>query len=290
MKLFNLLRKNSGERTDNEPLADIVIIDDTPENLHLLNDVLSKEGYKVRPLPSGKMGINACQTAAPDLVLLDITMPEMDGFEVATHLKADRRTKDIPIIFISAMNSTEDKVKAFKSGGVDYVTKPIQVEEVIARVETHLAISRMRSQINEANEKLLTWNIEMQQKGKKPRISGSIRSLFGDEKVSPGAHKECNVTVVAVASNGEHTAAITEKFESQLDASRLGQIGVVTVFVVDSNEGDVTQWVNENMDETSLKYSAIAGAGALLINDDFQLSYDGSNLYKAVAEVCREIV
>ena len=135
MKLFRF-KKPAGEAPP--AVGEVVIIDDTPENLHLLNEILSDRNYKVRALPNGQMGLSACKASPPDLVLLDITMPGMDGYEVAEKLKADPDTKEIPIIFISAMSQTEDKIRAFSAGGVDYVTKPLQVEEVMARVETHL--------------------------------------------------------------------------------------------------------------------------------------------------------
>lgn len=165
MKLFRFKKPaNAGAIA-----GEIVIVDDTPENLHLLNDILSEHGYKVRALPNGRMGLSACQASPPDLILLDITMPGMDGYEVAKRLKEDASTRDVPIIFISAMSQTENKVKAFHAGGVDYVTKPLQVEEVLARVETHLSISRMREQLNQANQKLLTWAVELSSPGTRGR-------------------------------------------------------------------------------------------------------------------------
>ncbi len=122
---------------------DILVVDDTPANLQLLAGMLKKRGYRVRPVPSGKLAIQAVQNEKPDLILLDINMPEMNGYEVCEQLKADAALKDIPVIFISALNETIDKVKAFSAGGVDYVTKPFQFEEVFARVLTHLQLRRL---------------------------------------------------------------------------------------------------------------------------------------------------
>lgn len=127
----------------NKP-ADILIIDDTLANLQILVSMLDQQGYYVRPVNSGPFGLRAAQSAHPDLILLDIKMPKMDGFEVCRQLKADEETRDIPIIFISALGETSDKVKAFQVGGVDYITKPFQLEEVLARVQTHLEIQRLR--------------------------------------------------------------------------------------------------------------------------------------------------
>ena len=128
---------------ENKP-ADILIIDDTLANLQILVSMLDQQGYYVRPVNSGSLGLRAAQLAHPDLILLDIQMPEMDGFEVCRQLKADEETRDIPVIFISALGETSDKVKAFQVGGVDYITKPFQLEEVLARVQTHLEIQRLR--------------------------------------------------------------------------------------------------------------------------------------------------
>ena len=135
--------------TDAEtPLAaNILIVDDTPANLRLLSEMLVKRGYKVRAAPDGSLALTSAQAIPPDLILLDIKMPGLSGYEVCEQLKADPRTRDIPIIFISALDQTEDKVKAFTLGGVDYVTKPFQVEEVLARVETHLRIRRLQAQL-----------------------------------------------------------------------------------------------------------------------------------------------
>ena len=132
----------------------ILIVDDTPANLRLLAQMLAEQGYHVRPVPDGRLALAAVQAEPPDLVLLDIRMPEMDGYQVCEHLKADARTRDIPIIFISALDATPDKVRAFHTGGVDYVTKPFQAAEVLARVETHLALRKLQKQLMDANERM----------------------------------------------------------------------------------------------------------------------------------------
>jgi len=146
-----------GRRTSQReapPKADILVVDDVPANLRLLSEMLTEQQYKVRSVINGHMGLMAVRAAAPDLILLDINMPGMTGYEVCEHLKADEQTRDIPIIFISALDDTEDKVKAFTIGGVDYVTKPFRVEEVLARVETHLALRHLRLELERANQEL----------------------------------------------------------------------------------------------------------------------------------------
>jgi PAS domain S-box-containing protein len=134
--------------------ANILIIDDTPENLNLLSTMLAEQGYKVRSVTKGSTGLRGAQAAPPDLILLDINMPEMNGYEVCQRLKADDRTREIPVIFISALGDVLDKVKAFAIGGIDYITKPFQVEEVLARVETHLTIRQLQTQLQAQNAQL----------------------------------------------------------------------------------------------------------------------------------------
>ena len=137
--------------------GNIMVVDDTPANLTLLVGMLKSKGYVVRPAPSGKIALQAAEREPPDLIMLDINMPEMDGFEVCRRLKASEKTSQIPVIFISALSETLDKVKAFSVGGVDYVTKPFQFEEVEARVETHLKLHRYQAQIE-------TWNLQLASK------------------------------------------------------------------------------------------------------------------------------
>lgn len=137
-----------------EALKDILVVDDTPVNLRLLSQMLSERGYSVRAVTSGPRALASVQATPPDLILLDIKMPDMDGYQVCQHLKADEQSRDIPIIFISALSETEDKVQAFAVGGVDYVTKPFRVEEVLARVQTHLGLRNLQKQLQKANSEL----------------------------------------------------------------------------------------------------------------------------------------
>jgi diguanylate cyclase (GGDEF)-like protein len=133
---------------------DILIVDDTPMNLRYLTRILTEQGFQVRKALNGQMALTACQTTLPDLILLDIMMPEMDGYEVCQHLKADEKTCKIPVIFLSALDDVLDKVKAFNAGGVDYITKPFQFEEVIIRVQTHLKLRDAEQKISQMNEEL----------------------------------------------------------------------------------------------------------------------------------------
>ncbi|XZN91843.1 MAG: response regulator [Microcoleus sp.] len=142
---------NNETNTNN---GNILVVDDTPANLRLLAGILNGKGYKVRPVPNGELALSAARGMPPDLILLDIMMPEMNGYEVCQKIKADERTRDIPVIFISAINDVLDKVKAFAVGGVDYITKPFQVEEVLVRVETHLAMCKLQNKLKQKNEEL----------------------------------------------------------------------------------------------------------------------------------------
>jgi serine phosphatase RsbU (regulator of sigma subunit) len=134
--------------------ASILVVDDTPANLQVLAGMLKDRGYKVRPVPSGKLALLAAGRDPPDLILLDINMPEMNGYEVCEHLKVDDQLKGIPVIFISALTEPLDKVKAFAIGGVDYLTKPFQMEELHARVETHLKLRRLQIELEEYSRRL----------------------------------------------------------------------------------------------------------------------------------------
>jgi len=134
--------------------ASILLVDDKPNNLRLLASILNEQGYVVRPLRDGHMVMPSVLNSPPDLILLDIRMPEIDGFEVCQQLKENEQTCDIPIIFISALQDVTEKVKGFSLGAVDYITKPFNEEEVLARVETHLALQNLRRNIQEKNNQL----------------------------------------------------------------------------------------------------------------------------------------
>jgi sigma-B regulation protein RsbU (phosphoserine phosphatase) len=153
----------------------ILIVDDAPANLRLLSQMLSKLGYGVRAVTSGKRALTSVRTAPPDLILLDIKMPGLDGYEVCKHLKADPETSNIPVIFISALDDIQDKVQAFATGGVDYITKPFQIEEVLARVDTHLALRRLQSQLRDANRKLMDANERME---RELALAGKVQASF----------------------------------------------------------------------------------------------------------------
>ena len=144
--------------------VNIMVVDDTPANLRLLSQMLKQNQCKVHAVSSGEQALIAAEMAPPDLILLDIMMPGMDGYTVCERLKAKPQTAKVPVIFISALNEPLDKVKAFAVGGVDYLTKPFQLEEVLARVSVHLTLRRLHLQLEEANAQLAAQNQELQQR------------------------------------------------------------------------------------------------------------------------------
>jgi signal transduction histidine kinase len=132
-------------------VPNILVVDDVAANLKLLGEILKTEGYKVRQVPSGELALQVAAREKPDLILLDVMMPGMDGYEVCRRLKADLGLKDIPVIFISALDGTNDIVTALALGGVDYISKPFIAEEVKARIRTHLQIHRQSQELLELN-------------------------------------------------------------------------------------------------------------------------------------------
>jgi two-component system, sensor histidine kinase and response regulator len=138
----------------NDPKANILVVDDTPENLRIVTQLLQEQGYHVRAAPNGAHALNSATKEPPNLILLDIMMPDMGGFEVCRRLKADDRTREVPVIFLSALDEGLDKATAFSVGGVDYIAKPFQAEELLARVHTHLTLYQMQQTLQQQNAEL----------------------------------------------------------------------------------------------------------------------------------------
>jgi len=145
----------------NQPAGDILVVDDTPANLHLLSRMLQQQGYKVRSAPNGKLALMGARATPPDLILLDINLPDLDGYQVCEQIRCMPHLSAVPIIFISALDQIEDKVRAFRLGGVDYITKPFQMEEVLARVQTHLTLRRLQTELAHANASLAHANASL---------------------------------------------------------------------------------------------------------------------------------
>lgn len=141
----------------------ILIIDDVPTNLSLLEGILQERNFQVASFPRGRLALAAMEENPPDLVLLDVNMPGMNGYEVCAAMRQNPRLAEIPVLFLSALNEEADKVKGFEAGGLDFITKPFQVEEVLARVTTHLQLARSRREIVEKNQELERLTAELRQ-------------------------------------------------------------------------------------------------------------------------------
>jgi putative two-component system response regulator len=148
----------------------ILVVDDVNANLVVLTEMIRNAGYIARPVTSAKQAMSAIEALAPNLILMDISMPEVDGFEFCSMLKKSASTRDIPVIFISALNSSEDKIKGFRAGAVDYIAKPFEVEEVTLRIDTHIKMYKMQQELEAYNKKL--YKI----------INDQIRKIYEEQK------------------------------------------------------------------------------------------------------------
>ncbi|MEK8020533.1 MAG: hybrid sensor histidine kinase/response regulator [Candidatus Parabeggiatoa sp.] len=199
-----------------EKSGNILVVDDTAANLRLLTKLLSDNGYEVRPAPNGTLALKSVALILPDLILLDIMMPDLDGYEVCRRLKASEHSRDIPIIFISAINETMDKVKAFNIGGIDYITKPFEADEVLARVKTHLTVRLMQKKVAEKTdqlhakvEELIQTRQELVQSEKMASL-GRLVAGFAHELNTP-----IGVAVGAASSLHGNTKAINKLLEQE---------------------------------------------------------------------------
>jgi signal transduction histidine kinase len=204
--------------------ASVLVVDDTPANLQLLVSMLKEHGIKARPVPSGELALRAVRANPPDLILLDITMPEMDGYEVLARLRQDPLSQDIPVLFISALSETTDKLKAFQAGGVDYVTKPFQFEEVMARVRTHLELRRQKLELRRSYDQLR----ELE------RLREDLTNMVVHDMRSPLLGLQLTLDLLAMSDEGTDaertlmidtaklaTAGLAEMVNQVLDMSRL---------------------------------------------------------------------
>lgn len=162
--------------------GNILIIDDTPNNLRLLSSMLEEKGYEVRCANSGELALKTIKIEPPDLILLDINMPNMNGYEICEKLKINHETHDIPVIFLSALSESIDKVKAFEIGGIDYITKPFQVAEVLARIENQLKLRRMKRQVEETAKAAL---VALEKEKELNRLKSQFTSMISHDFRNP---------------------------------------------------------------------------------------------------------
>jgi len=217
--------------------GDILIVDDTAANLQLLSGMLKGQGYRTRLARSGAAALRAAESQSPDLILLDIMMPEMDGYEVCRRLKADEHLSGIPVIFLSALGETEDKVEAFAAGGADYVTKPFQFDEVRARVETHLGRRRLQIEVERYNRELQT----LVQEQVKEIADSQMATIFALAKLAEsrddetGRHLEhvqilCGLLADKMRGRAVHAEMVDGAFiDNIIHASPLHDIGKVAI-------------------------------------------------------------
>ncbi|MEL7315270.1 MAG: response regulator, partial [Cyanobacteria bacterium J06559_3] len=191
--------------------GDILLVDDTLDNLRVLTALLNQRGYKVRGVATGSAALMGAEAQPPDLILLDINMPEMNGYEVCQQLKQSPKTQHIPVIFISALNEVFDKVQAFAIGGVDYITKPFQVEEVFARIENQLAIQRLQTQLRQQNERLQAAESELRRALSQERLLNEkiakMTTLEERHRIARDIHDSLGHALVAL--NIQLEAALT---------------------------------------------------------------------------------
>lgn len=216
----------------------ILIVDDVPANLILLSDMIKELGYIPRPVVSVKQAQEAIIKKMPHLILLDISMPDITGFEYCTMLKKDVRTKDIPIIFISALDSVEDKVKGFRLGAVDYISKPFEKEEMSVRLNTHLKIYRMQQELESYNRrlyKMLNDQLRLateEQKNILKALANVVEAKGGDES---GSHltmlgTNCRLLALSLQLSPKFEKQISSSFVDEIElASQLHDIGFMAI-------------------------------------------------------------
>ena len=198
--------------------ADIVIVDDNTDNLRILAGMLKNRGYQARPVSSGDMALDAVFAKPPDMILLDIMMPEMDGYEVCRQLKATPETWDTPVIFITALDELEEKLKAFAAGGVDYITKPFQEAEVLARIETHLSLVRAKEALRQREAQ----HQQMLKAKSLIRMAGAIAHKFNNHLQAMMGNLEMGIG--DVSEIGPVPRTLYAAMESAEDAAQLSQL------------------------------------------------------------------
>lgn len=269
------------EQIFSENPASVLMVDDTPANLELLTGMLKVRGYRVRAAISGKLALQAARNDPPDLILLDVNMPDMNGYEVCEKLKSEEKLKNIPVIFLSALSDTIDKVKAFGAGGVDYITKPFQFEEVEARVETHLELRRRSLLLQEAYNKLS--ELEKLRDSLVHMIVHDLRSpltgifayleLIGESKKNP--------------LSAEQTANVEEAKKTARQMIRI----VSDVLDVSKMEGGQMKLSLAECDLTGAVEECLRGFKALSRNRKIQFTHPGRPVAaRADSEIIRRVV
>ncbi|MBA5607794.1 response regulator [Duganella sp. FT3S] len=182
--------------------GDILVVEDTPASLQLLTGLLSEAGHRVRPAPDGELALWSARGQPPELILLDIRMPGMDGYEVCRQLKDDARLREVPVIFLSACTDTDDKLRGFAVGGVDFISKPYQFEEVQARVLAHLELARLRQRLAYQNA-----HLEQLVEAKAEELAQARLSLLGERQLRDLAERESRLRLSEIAHMNRNASA-----------------------------------------------------------------------------------
>lgn len=205
--------------------SSVLVVDDTVENVRLLSELLEAHGFEARPVTSGSHALQAALSYPPELVLLDVNMPEMSGLDVCRRMKAHESLREIPVIFLTALSSTEDKVKGFEAGGADYITKPFQVDEVLARVRVHVGLRQSRAQLIDSYRRLqslealredLVRMVVHDMRSPLTVLTGLLGFVQEELAGSPVAHLSMELALAVDA-----TASINRMANAMLDVSRL---------------------------------------------------------------------
>lgn len=220
----------------------ILIVDDVNANLAVLAELIRKAGYIARPVTSARQAVSAIEALIPNLILLDVSMPEIDGFVFCSMLKKNANTRDIPIIFITALDATEDKIKGFQLGAVDYISKPFEVEEVTMRINTHLKMYKMQQELEVYNKKLykiINDQIRKIYDGQRNVVEALTKLYtFGDIKKSSHVEKvgdNCRILALSLQLSPKFKEQITNSFIDVIDkAAMLHDIGMISV-----DKGDI---------------------------------------------------
>ena len=215
----------------------ILIIDDVSSNLMALTDIVRDAGFTVRPVANVRHAMMAVEAGLPDLILLDVTMPHMNGFEYCRILKKDTKTRDIPVIFISALNSPEDRIKGFECGGSDYVSKPVEKTEVLLRIDMHLRMYRLRQELSNSNKKLHTIVARQlrQIEDERRNMVLALATLTESKDYETGSHLDniaANSRLIAMGLSftRKYEKLITTDFINMIEAaSKLHDIGKIAI-------------------------------------------------------------
>lgn len=214
-----------------------MVVDDVPTNLEILEEILSSQGYSVRSFTSGYSAFSSALNSPPDLILLDIMMPEINGFELCQHFKDNPTLKDIPVIFISALNDTENIVKAFTQGGVDYITKPFKEGEVFARIKTHLNLREVQHELEVYSSQLENLVLEKVQEISDSQLATliALSNLAEFRDKTTGKHLErtrefCRLISSYLSQYSKYASLISASFIDDIfHAAPLHDIGKVGI-------------------------------------------------------------